>query len=164
MEYHGLVYPVDELRPEVAADHVHYRGLHRIVVFLPRHLLDQVRPEVGCHHHHGIAEIHGAALAIGQPAILQHLQQDVEHVRVSFLHLVQQQQGIGPAAHRLGQVTALLVADVARGRPDHACHGVFLHELGHVDAHHGILAVEEKIRQGLAQLGLADTGGPEKQE
>jgi hypothetical protein len=41
---------------------------------------------------------------------------------------------------------------------------VLLHELGHVDAHHGLLGVEQELGQGLAQLGLADTGRPEEQE
>ena len=40
------------------------------------------------------------------------------------------------AAHRLGQVAALLVADIARRRADQARHRVLLHELGHVDADH----------------------------
>jgi hypothetical protein len=41
---------------------------------------------------------------------------------------------------------------------------VLLHELGHVDPDHVILAVEQELGQRLAQLGLADAGRPEEQE
>src|SRR4030095_257887 len=51
-----------------------------------------------------------------------------------------------------------------RGRgADRAGARVLLHELAHVDAHHRPLVVEKELRQRLAQLGLADAGGTEKQ-
>jgi hypothetical protein len=46
---------------------------------------DQVRAQVAGHHDHGVLEVHRAALAVGQAAIVQHLQQHVEHVRVGLL-------------------------------------------------------------------------------
>ena len=36
-------------------------------------LLDLRRAEVGGHHHHGVLEVHGTALAVGQATVLQHL-------------------------------------------------------------------------------------------
>ena len=36
-----------------------------------------------------LREVHGAALAVGQPAVVEHLQQDVEHVGVGLLDLVE---------------------------------------------------------------------------
>ena len=65
---------------------------------------------------------------------------DVEHVGVGLLDLVEQHDRVGPAAHRLGELAALLVADVAGGRADEPRHGVLLHVLGHVDADHRVLA------------------------
>jgi hypothetical protein len=97
-------------------------------------------------------------------AVVEHLQQDVEDVRVGLLDLVHQDHAVGPAAHGLGQVAALLVADVAGRRADQPGHRVLLHELGHVDAHHGLFGVEQELGQRLAQLGLADAGGAEEQE
>ena len=41
---------------------------------------------------------------------------------------------------------------------------MLLHELAHVDAHHGVLVVEQEFRQRLGELGLADAGGTEEQE
>ena len=41
---------------------------------------------------------------------------------------------------------------------------MFFHKLGHVDAHHRIVAIEHKVSQRFAQLGLTDTGRPQEQE
>src|SRR3546814_5140169 len=76
--------------------------------------------EVGGQDDEGVAEVDGAALAVGQAAVVQHLQQDVEDVGVCLLDLVEQHHLVGPPAHRLGERAALLVADVARRRADHA--------------------------------------------
>src|SRR5690606_3536695 len=127
-------------------------------------LLDVLAAEVGGHHDDGVAEVHGAALAVGEAAVIEHLQQDVEHVRMRLLDLVQQQHAVRAAAHGLGEVAALLVADVAGRRADQAGDAVLLHELAHVDADHGVGAVEQELSQGLAQLGLADAGRAQEQE
>ena len=44
--------------------------------------------QVGRQNDQRIREVYGAALAIGQAAIVQHLKQDVEHVGMGFLDLV----------------------------------------------------------------------------
>ena len=68
------------------------------------------------------------------------------------------------APHGLGQLSAFVVADVARRGADQPRHGVLLHVLGHVDAHDRALVVEQELRQGLRQLGLADAGRADEQE
>ena len=88
MEYHRLVHPVDKLGPKVRANDLHHSGFHGLVVALAGHLLNQVGAQVGRHHHDGIAKIHRAALAVGEPAIIQYLQQDVEHIRVRLLNFI----------------------------------------------------------------------------
>jgi hypothetical protein len=45
VEHHDLVHAVDELGPEMLADHFHHRGLHRLVV-LARAFLDACRAQV----------------------------------------------------------------------------------------------------------------------
>ena len=37
---------------------------------------------------------------------------------------------------------------------------MLFHEFRHVDAHHRLFAVEQEFGERLAQLGLADAGGP----
>ena len=66
--------------------------------------------------------------------------------------------GVGPAADRLGQLSGLVVADVARRRADHPRHGVLLLVLRHVDADHRLLVVEQELGERARQLGLADAG------
>ncbi len=70
-----------------------------------------------------------AALAVGQAAVVQHLQQDVEDVGVGLLDLVEQDDLIGAAAHGLGQGAALVIADIARRGADQAADRVLLHVL-----------------------------------
>jgi hypothetical protein len=83
---------------------------------------------------------------------------------VGLLDLVEKHDRIGPAAHGLGQLAALVVADVAGRGADEARHRVLLHVLRHVDAHHVGLVVEQELGQRPRQLGLAHAGGPEKNE
>ena len=97
-------------------------------------------------------------VAVGQQAVVEHLQQHVEHVRVRLLDLVEQHHRVGLAAHLLGELAALLVAHVARRRADQARDRELLHVLGHVDADQRVLVVEQERRQRPRQLGLADAG------
>ena len=93
-----------------------------------------------------------------KPSVVEHLQEDVEHVRMRFLDLVEQHDLIGPAPHRLGQRSAFLVADIAWRRADEPGDRVLLHVFGHVDAHHRALIVEQEGCERLGELGLADAG------
>ncbi len=71
---------------------------------------------------------------------------------------------VRPAAHGLGELPALLVADVAGRRADQTRDGVLLLVLTHVDAHHGAVVIEQEVGQGAGQLGLADARRPEEDE
>ena len=70
--------------------------------------------DVAGHDDDRVLEVHGPALAVGQAAVVEDLEEDVEDVRVGLLDLVEQDDLVRPAADRLGQLAALLVADVAR--------------------------------------------------
>ena len=70
--------------------------------------------QVRGHDQHRVGEVDRPALPVGQPAVLEHLQQDVEDVGVGLLDLVEEDHRVGPAPHRLGELAPLLVADVAR--------------------------------------------------
>ena len=133
----------------------------------PRSVIPSSRwwlPMFAGHDDHRVLEVHGAPLRVGEPAVVEDLQQHVEDVVVRLLDLVEEHHRVGLAAHRLGELAALLVADVARRRADQPRHGVLLHVLGHVDAHHVLLAVEERLGERLRELGLADAGGAEEDE
>ncbi|EAP78060.1 hypothetical protein ISM_07185 [Roseovarius nubinhibens ISM] len=159
-----LVEPVEELGPEMRPHRIHHVALGVAGIGPVGQLAQRLRPKVRSQDDQRLLEIHGAALTIGQHAIIEHLQQHVEHIRVGLFHLVEQHHLIGSAPHRLGEDTALVIADIARRRADQTGHRMFLHELRHVDAHHGAVVVKEELGHRLGELGLADTGRPEEQE
>src|SRR5258706_359517 len=65
------------------------------------------------HHDQGVAEVDGVALAFGQAAVVEHLQQHVEHVRMRLFDLVEQDHLVRPPPHRFGERAAFLIADIA---------------------------------------------------
>ena len=111
-----------------------------------RVLGDHRGADVAGHDEDRVAEVHRAALRVGEAAVLEDLQEDVEHVRVRLLDLVEQDDAVRLAAHDLGELAALVVADVAGRRADEAGHGVLLHVLAHVDLHEVVLVAEEEVR------------------
>ena len=84
--------------------------------------------------------------------MVHHLQQDVEDVRMRLLDLVHQHDAVRMLGHRLGELAALVEADVARRRADQAGHRVPLHVLRHVVAKQ---LDAQAIRQLAGDLGLA---------
>mmetsp|Transcript_28368 Transcript_28368/g.74981 ORF Transcript_28368/g.74981 Transcript_28368/m.74981 type:complete len:474 (+) Transcript_28368:94-1515(+) len=120
--------------------------------------------DVGGEDDDGVLEVDGASLTVGEPPVVEHLQQHVEDLRMGLVHLIEEDDRIGPPPHRLRQLAALVVAHVAGRRADEARDGVALRELGHVEARDGVLRIEELLREGLAQLRLAHAGGADEQK
>ena len=95
MEDDDLVDAVDELGPEVAAQHVHQLAPQpRLVVLVgaaqAEVALDDVRAEIARRDHDRVGEVDHPALAVGEPAVVEDLQQDVVDVRMRLLDLVEQ--------------------------------------------------------------------------
>ena len=97
VEDDDLVDAVEELGPEVLLQRVvdlllHPLVAHRLVGLGEADVgLAQVGgAEVRRHDQHGVAEVDRAALAVGEAALLEDLQQRVEHVGVGLLDLVEQ--------------------------------------------------------------------------
>ena len=68
------------------------------------------------------------------------------------------------AAHRLGELAALLVAHVSRRGADEPGDAELLHILAHIDAHQVLLTVEQSFGQSLGQFRLAYAGRAQEQE
>src|SRR5262245_35413520 len=81
-----------------------------------------------------------------------------------LLDLVEQYDAVRATPHRFGELPTFLIADIARRRTDEPRDGVLLHVLGHVDAHHRVLVVEEKFGERARRLRLSDARGPEEDE
>ena len=127
-------------------------------------LKEVARADVGGHNDDRVLEAGPAPLRILEAAVLQNLQQQVEHVGVSLFHLVEQHHRVGPAADQVGELAALLKADIAGRGADHPRHRVLFHIFGHIQPDHAVLRAEQLLGQRLAQLGFADAGGAEKEE
>ena len=81
-----------------------------------------------------------------------------------LLDLVEQDDRVRATANRLGELTALLVADVPGRCADEAAHRVLVVELAHVEAQHRALVVEEELGERARELGLAYAGRAEEEE
>ena len=156
-----LVDAVQELGPEMLAQLLEHQRPHLVRV---RHLPEVVAPQVRGHDHDGVAEVHRPPVAVREAAVVEHLEERVPDVGVRLLDLVEQHDRVRAPPHRLGELAALLEADVAGRRADEPRHRVLLHVLGHVDPHHGPLVVEQELGERPRELRLADAGRPEEQE
>ena len=130
----------------------------------PSAALGLARAEVRRHDDDGVGEVHRAALAVGQAPVVEELQQDVPDLGVGLLDLVEQHDAVRAAPHRLGELPAVAVADVAGRRADQPRDRVRLAVLGHVDADERRLRGEQPLGQRLDELGLADARRAEEQE
>ena len=113
-----------------------------MLIRITREFKDGLATDVACQDQNGVGEIHRASLAIGDASVIEDLQHHVEHIGVGFLHLVEQDHGVGPSTNSFRELSTGLIAHIARGCSDQTAHRVLLHVLRHVDAHHGVVAIE----------------------
>ncbi len=64
--------------------------------------------EIRGHDQDGVFEVDCPPFARPSGAVVQHLQDDVEDVRVRLLDLVEEDDGVGLPTNRLGELSALL--------------------------------------------------------
>jgi hypothetical protein len=92
------------------------------------------------------------------------LEQDVKHVWMCFFYLVEKDDRVGSASDGFGELTSLLVADVAWRRSDEFGDIVTVHIFGHVESDHRFLIIEKKLCQTLGEFGLTDSRRPQKEK
>ena len=119
---------------------------------------------VAGHDDDRVAEVDPATLGVREVPVLQDLEQDVEHLRVGLLDLVQEHHGVALAADSLGQLAAFLEAHIAWRCAHQSADVVTLHELAHVDLDERVLTAEHELGDRLGQLGLAHAGGAQEDE
>ena len=59
--------------------------------------------------------------------IVQHMQQNIENVRIGFFHLTEQNHAVGISADFFTELTAFFMAYISRRRTDQLRNTVFLH-------------------------------------
>ena len=116
MEHDQFIQAVDEFRLELHVHGVHHGLLLGFVIQFGVH--QELRAKVGGHDQNRVLEVHGSALPVGQAAVIEHLQQHVEHFRIGLFNLIEQHHRIWAATHGLSQLATLLIADVARRSTD----------------------------------------------
>jgi len=126
----------------------------RFVAFA--HGCDHVGREVRGEEEDGVAEIDEPALAVVEDALVEDLVEEVHDVEGRLLHLVEEDDGIGPLTDGFGEQPAFSVPDIARRRADEARDRMLLLELRHVDGRHEPFAAEEEVGDGEARLRFAD--------
>ena len=99
--------------------------------------------DIGGHDQDRIFKVYGTALGVGDTAVIEYLQQNVEDVRMRFLDLIEQNNRIWFSAHCLGQLAALLT---------------------HIDSNHVVLIVKQLFCQRFRKLCFTDTGRSKEQE
>lgn len=113
-----LVDTVNELGREVRADRAHDElprlGLDRALA----HVVEERSAEVARHDDDRVAEVDDAALAVREPPVVEHLQEELVELARRLLDLVDEHDRVRLAADVLRELPALVVADVARGRAD----------------------------------------------
>ena len=163
MEHHDIVDTVEELGTE-GLSHGRVDLMAHFLLVLAGQIGDSLGAHVRRHDDNRVLEGHLAALAIGQTAVVKHLQQHVKDIRMSLLHLVEQDHGVRTTAHGLGELATLVVTHVSRGRTDQTLDTELLHVLGHVDTHERALVIEQALGQRLGELGLTYAGGAQEEE
>nr|ADI18604.1 hypothetical protein [uncultured Rhodospirillales bacterium HF4000_24M03] len=164
VEQQDFIQPVEEFRPEGSPHNVHHRLPHGAGILALGLIGEDVATQIGGHHDQCILEIDQPPLPIGQPPVIEYLEQDVENIGMGFFDLVEQDDLIGPAADCFGQRAAFVVSDIAGRRPDQPGDRMYFHIFRHVDADHGGFVVEQELGQSAGQFSFADAGRPQEQE
>ena len=123
----------------------------------------KARAKVGREQHDGIAEIRFTPHGIGELPILQDLQQDVLDIRVGFFDLIKQDHAVGAAAHSLGKLPALIMAQIARRGTQQPGSGVLLLIFRHIKLEQGLFAAEPADGQRPGKSCFANAGGAKEQ-
>ncbi len=142
VEDDGFVDAVEEFGAEVIAEGFGDAGF---ALFLVIDVHDELAADVAGHDEDGVFEVDGAALTVGDAAVVEDLEEDIEDIGVGLFDFVEEDDAVGAAADGFGELAAFIVADVARRGSDETADGVFFHVLAHVDAGHGVFVVEEEF-------------------
>ena len=112
---------------------------------------DQAVPQVG-----------GLPHGVGQPALVEGLQEQVPDHRMGFLELVEQQHRERLLAHAADQRICFECRSAAL--PENLAHRFVGLKLAHVEPDQALGRTEQKFRYGFGELGLAGAGRPGEQK
>ena len=141
VEDHNIVDAVEEFWAEVTAQYLeHFIVQHRQVITGKVH--NHLRANIARHDDNGVTKVDRPALAISQTAVVQHLEEHIKDVGVGLLDFIKQHHAVGATAHCFGELSAVVVANVAWWRANQPGDGVPLQIFAHINADHGVLVVK----------------------
>src|SRR5947209_1704713 len=92
-------------------------------------------------------EIHDLPPRVGETAVVQNLEQEIKDLWVRLFNLIKQDNAIGASMYRLGQLTCLIIADIAWRSADEPGDMMALHKLGHIQLDQRVLIAKEPCGQ-----------------
>src|SRR5437660_7911022 len=117
IEEDDFIEAVQKFGPERAAYRFHDLLAHGLGRLSFEQACQVLRTEIRGENDDAVAEVHRPSLPVSQPAVIEHLEQDVEDVRMRLFDLVEENNLVGSPADCFGQRAAFLIPDVARGAP-----------------------------------------------
>ena len=127
--------------------------------------------QVRGHDDDRVTEIHRVPQPVGEPAVLEDLQEQVPDIGVGLFDLVEQEHAVRVPADALGQVPAFLVPHIPRRGTDEPRDGMAFHVLAHVETQERLVGSQQQLGQRAGHLGLPhprraqeeeDAAGPER--
>ena len=149
---------------ELRLDGCHQRGRLRHGLGIGAQLGQLIGAGVGGQQDDGILEIDLAALSILHDALVEDLVEQLQHIRMRLLHLIQENHRVGTAANRFRQDAAFPVTDIARRRALESRNGVGFLKLGHVNRNEVAFASIQEVGQRQRGLRLAHAAGTHQHE
>ena len=88
---HNLINTVEEFGAEVGLEQtVNLRAGFRRNISVMDSVEDEIAAQIACHDQNGVLEVHGSALRVGDPAVVENLQEDVEDIRMRLFDLIKE--------------------------------------------------------------------------
>ena len=135
-----------------------------VIVEIGKATLDILTAEVGSHDDDGVLEVHRAPLVISKSSVVKYLQEDVEHIGMSFFDFVEEHHTVRFATYSLSELTTFIVTYVPRRCTNETRDTELLLVLTHINTGHHILIVEQILGKCLCQLRLTCTRRTEEDE
>ena len=127
MEHHDLVDPVQKFRFKQTAYLFHNIRLHSLVILLLilsghksqlLRLNNRLSPRVGSHNDDRLLEIHLSSMCVCDMAVVQYLKENIKHVRMGFLNLVEQKNAVRIPPYFFTELSSLVISYISGRRTD----------------------------------------------
>ena len=97
-------------------------------------------------------------------AVIQHLKQNVKHIRMCFLDFIKKNDTIWISAYFFAELSALIISHIAWRRTDQLGNTVFLHIFRHIHTNHSLFTAKHSLSQRLGKFCFPNACRSKKQE